>query len=119
MRKNITSSASAWIVELGQFVTLWMDGTFRTPNGFIVDVDPTAVTFVADSVVRRLSGRDEHFRRIGATASPTALATLIRKGAPDGTRPAYVMTIDGLLEHPVFGKNVPTVEQILDANTEA
>jgi hypothetical protein len=106
--KIIATSVSAWAMSIGTFVTLYSDGVYRiAATGFVPPtIDPETETFVADSVLRRLATGDGHFQRRGATCSPAALATLIRKGSPEGKRPAYVMSLRETLEHPVFGKSL-------------
>jgi hypothetical protein len=109
-----TTTLSVWAVSLGAFVTLHHDGIFRNGTGTAIDVDPRSEVFVADSVVRRLDGQ-HGIRRFGNTCSPARLAAVITLGMPEGKRPAYVMTLEEALEHPVFGRNVPTIEAIEEA----
>lgn len=112
------TSATAWIVDLGIRVSLFTDGTFRSANGFVVDVDPTAVTFASSDAVTHAADRDGTLRIIGGTASPTRLAAAL---SVHNTRQRFVGDLDGLLAHSAFGKHLHgvTKDTIVAAYAEA
>lgn len=114
------STLTAWAASIGTLVTLLADGTFRDAGTHEpILVDP-GETFVPKRVASFACER-ANVRIIGSHVSPlrltAALAEYPHPVPVEGSDDGVTLTLSQALKHSVFGKNVPSIDTVIAANT--
>lgn len=115
-----TSTLSAFVLPDGSpvalFATLLMDGTFRRPDGTILDLDPEGALYFPRAYVAEIGKFDPAFTQTG-TVLPAA--DLLRSARLLGRhRGKSAHDLASIMAHPVYGARVPDIETVIAAYAE-